>query len=145
MKRVLTYGTFDLLHPGHVYLLKEAKKLGDELIVGVSTDEFNSIKHKNSFLPYESRKEMVSSIRYVDKVIPETNWDQKVEDIKNLGIDVLVMGDDWKGSDKFEYLKQYCDVVFLPKMEGLSSTKFRGHVEEYVKLMEDDGKNKTNK
>ena len=89
-------------------------------------------------MPYEYRKEMVKSIKYVDEVIPETNWNQKVEDIKRLGIDVLVMGDDWKGSDKFEYLKQFCDVVFLPKMEGLSSTKFRGHVEEYVKLMEED-------
>lgn len=137
MKNILTYGTFDLLHPGHIYLLKEAKKLGDKLIVGVSTDEFNSLKHKTSFIPYEYRKEMVKSIRYVDDVIPETNWEQKIDDIKRLNIDTIVMGDDWLGSEKFEYLKQYCNVIFLPKMEGLSSTKFRGHVEEYVKLMED--------
>ena len=138
MKKELTYGTFDLLHPGHIYLLEQAKKMGDKLIVGVSTDEFNSVKHKSSFLPYEARKEMVKAIRYVDEVIPEQNWDQKLDDIKRLGIDILVMGDDWKGSDKFEYLKDYCEVRFLPKIEGLSSTKFRGHVEEYVKLMESD-------
>ena len=136
MKNILVYGTFDLLHPGHIYLLEEAKKLGDKLIVGVSTDEFNAIKHKSAFLAYEERKKMVESIRYVDKVIPEERWEQKVDDIKKYNIDTVVMGDDWKGSDKFEYLKEYCNVVYIPKMPSLSSTRFRGYVTAYVEEIE---------
>ena len=139
MKNILVYGTFDLLHPGHIYLLEEAKKLGDNLIVGVSTDEFNAIKHKSSFLAYDDRKKMVESIKYVDKVIPEEKWDQKIDDVKKYNIDTIVMGDDWKGSDKFEYLKQYCNVVFLPKLPSLSSTKFRGYVTTYVEEIEKNG------
>ena len=139
MKNILVYGKFDLLHPGHIYLLEEAKKLGDNLIVGVSTDEFNAIKHKSSFLAYDDRKKMVESIKYVDKVIPEEKWDQKIDDVKKYNIDTIVMGDDWKGSDKFEYLKQYCNVVFLPKMPSLSSTKFRGYVTTYVEEIEKNG------
>ena len=139
MKNILVYGTFDLLHPGHIYLLEEAKKLGDNLIVGVSKDEFNAIKHKSSFLAYDDRKKMVESIKYVDKVIPEEKWDQKIDDVKKYNIDTIVMGDDWKGSDKFEYLKQYCNVVFLPKMPSLSSTKFRGYVTTYVEEIEKNG------
>ena len=141
MKTVLVYGTFDLLHPGHLYLLEEAKKLGDKLIVGVSTDSFNAVKHKSSFLAYEDRKRMVEAIRYVDQVIPEETWDQKVDDIKKYHVDVVVMGDDWKGSDKFEYLKEYCDVVYLPKMPELSSTRFRGYVTTYVEEIEKDEDN----
>lgn len=139
MKTVLVYGTFDLLHPGHIYLLEEAKKLGDKLIVGVSTDEFNAVKHKSAFLAYEDRKRMVEAIRYVDQVIPEERWDQKVDDIQKYHVDTIVMGDDWKGSDKFEYLKEYCDVVFLPKMPELSSTRFRGYVTTYVQEVENNG------
>jgi len=141
MKTVLVYGTFDLLHPGHIYLLEEAKKFGDKLIVGVSTDEFNSIKHKSSFLAYEDRKKMVEAIRHVDLVIPEEKWEQKIEDIKKYNVDTIVMGDDWKGSDKFEYLKEYCNVEFVPKMPELSSTRFRGYVTTYVEEMENDEKN----
>ena len=141
MKNILVYGTFDLLHPGHIYLLEEAKKLGDRLIVGVSTDEFNSIKHKSSFLAYEDRKKMVEAIRYVDEVIPEKRWDQKIDDIKKYNIDTIVMGDDWKGSDKFESLKQYCNVKFLPKMPELSSTRFRGYVTTYVQEIEENVEN----
>jgi glycerol-3-phosphate cytidylyltransferase len=142
MKNILVYGTFDLLHPGHIYLLEEAKKLGDRLIVGVSTDEFNSIKHKSSFLAYEDRKKMVEAIRYVDEVIPEKTWDQKIDDIKKYNIDTIVMGDDWKGSDKFEYLKEYCNVEFIPKMPELSSTRFRGFVTTYVQEIEGDVEDK---
>ena len=141
MKNIIVYGTFDLLHPGHIYLLEEAKKLGDKLIVGVSTDEFNAIKHKSSFLAYEDRKKMVESIKYVDMVIPEERWEQKIEDIKKYDINTIVMGDDWKGSDKFEYLKEYCNVVFLPKVPALSSTRFRGYVTAYVEEMEKDEMN----
>ena len=145
MKTVMVYGTFDLIHPGHLYLLEEAKKMGDRLIVGVSTDEFNSIKHKSSFLAYEDRKKMVEAIKYVDLVIPEKNWDQKIDDIKKYNVDTLVMGDDWKGSDKFEYLKDYCNVVFLPKLPELSSTRFRGYVTTYVEDIEGNEDNMVKK
>lgn len=121
----MTYGTFDIFHEGHLNILKRAKELGDYLIVGVSTDEFNTIKGKHAYFSYEQRRNMVEAIRYVDKVIPEEEWSQKIDDIKKYNVDVLVMGDDWAGSDKFDYLKEYVDVVFLPRTEGISSTKIR--------------------
>ncbi len=125
MKRVLTYGTFDLLHYGHINLLKRAKALGDYLIVAVSTDEFNSIKHKTAYHNFETRKMMLESIRYVDLVIPEENWEQKIDDVRNYHVDIVVMGSDWAGSDKFDYLKDYCEVVYLPRTEGVSTTKIK--------------------
>ncbi len=125
MKKVLTYGTYDLLHYGHVRLLKRAKELGDYLIVGLSTDEFNEIKGKKSYYPYEIRKEMLEAIKYVDEVIPEKNWEQKVLDIKNNNIDVVVMGSDWASSDRFSYLKEYCEVVFLDRTDGISTTQIK--------------------
>lgn len=125
MKRILTYGTFDLLHYGHIRLLKRAKELGDYLIVAVSTDEFNAIKNKKAYHSYETRKKMLEAVRYVDLVIPESNWEQKVNDVKDYKVDVVVMGDDWAGSDKFDYLKEYCEVVYLPRTEGISTTKIK--------------------
>ena len=125
MKRVLTYGTFDLLHYGHIRLLKRAKALGDYLVVAVSTDEFNALKGKKAYHNYETRKEMLESIRYVDFVIPEENWEQKLQDVKDYKIDVVVMGSDWAGSDKFDYLKEYCEVVYLDRTEGISTTKIK--------------------
>ena len=125
MKRILTYGTFDLLHYGHVRLLERAKKLGDYLIVAVSTDEFNAIKGKKAYYSYEDRKKIVEALRCVDFVIPEENWEQKVEDIKKYNIDTVVMGADWADSDKFDYLKQYCKLVFLDRTEGISTTKIK--------------------
>lgn len=123
MKRVLTYGTFDLLHYGHVNLLKRAKELGDYLIVGLSTDEFNALKHKEAYHNYEHRKLILEAIRYVDLVIPEENWEQKVDDVKKYKVDIFVMGDDWKG--KFDFLKDYCQVVYLPRTVGISTTKIK--------------------
>lgn len=123
MKRILTYGTYDLLHWGHINLLKRAKQNGDYLIVGLSTDEFNQIKNKKAYHSYEVRKTMLEAIRYVDLVIPESDWEQKIQDIKDLKIDVFVMGDDWKG--KFDYLKDYCEVIYLPRTEGISTTKIK--------------------
>lgn len=125
MKRILTYGTFDLLHYGHIRLLQRAKALGDYLIVAVSTDEFNAIKNKKSYHDYETRKKMLEAIRYVDLVIPEETWEQKINDVKNYHVDVVVMGSDWAGSDKFDYLKDYCDVIYLDRTEGISTTKIK--------------------
>lgn len=125
MKRVLTYGTFDLLHYGHIRLLQRAKSLGDYLIVAVSTDEFNAIKNKKSYHNYETRKKMLEAIRYVDLVIPEENWEQKINDVKEYHVDTVVMGSDWAGSDKFDYLKDYCELVYLDRTEGISTSKIK--------------------
>lgn len=125
MKRILTYGTFDLLHYGHIRLLKRAKELGDYLIVALSTDEFNSIKGKKAYHNYETRKKMLEAIRYVDLVIPENTWEQKIDDVKKYQVDVTVMGGDWEGNEKFEQLREYCDVIYLPRTEGISTTKIK--------------------
>ena len=125
MKRVLTYGTFDLLHYGHIRILKRAKELGDYLIVALSTDEFNAIKNKKAYHDYETRKKMLEAIRYVDLVIPESEWEQKVSDVKKYYVDTVVMGDDWTGNEKFEILKEHCEVVYLPRTEGISTTKIK--------------------
>lgn len=124
MKKVITYGTFDLLHYGHVRLLKRARELGDYLIVGLSTDEFNEFqKHKESYNNYAERKFILEAIRYVDEVIPEEDWDQKVTDITKYHIDTFVMGSDWQG--KFDFLKSVCDVVYLPRTPEISTTKIK--------------------
>lgn len=125
MKRVLTYGTFDLLHYGHINLLRRAKALGDYLVVAVSTDDFNEIKGKKAYHNYETRKMMLEAVRYVDLVIPEENWEQKINDVKKYDIDIVVMGSDWAGSDRFDYLKEYCEVVYLPRTEGVSTTQIK--------------------
>ncbi len=132
MKRILTYGTFDLLHYGHINLLKRAKALGDYLVVAVSTDDFNEIKGKKAYHNYETRKMMLEAVRYVDLVIPEENWEQKIDDVKKYDIDIVVMGSDWAGSDRFDYLKDYCEVVYLPRTEGVSTTQ----IKEELKLQE---------
>lgn len=123
MSRVLTYGTFDVFHYGHMRLLERARALGSYLIVGVSTDEFNEIKGKRATLTYEERARMVSMLRVVDEVIPETTWEQKEADIENHAIDVFVMGDDWTGH--FDHLKELCQVVYLSRTPNVSSTGIR--------------------
>ena len=125
MKRILTYGTYDLLHYGHIRLLKRAKALGDYLIVAISTDEFNAGKGKKAYHSYETRKEMLEAVRYVDLVIPEATWEQKVNDVLEYKVDTVVMGGDWAGSDRFEYLKEYCEVVYLDRTEGISTTQIK--------------------
>ena len=129
MKRILTYGTFDLLHYGHIRILKRAKELGDYLVVALSTDEFNATKGKKAYHSYETRKKMLEAIRYVDLVIPENNWEQKIQDVKDYKIDVVVMGDDWAGSDKFDYLKEYCEVKFLERTPGVSTTMIKNDLQ----------------
>ena len=125
MKRILTYGTFDLLHFGHIEILRRAKELGDYLIVAVSTDEFNEIKGKKAYHNYETRKKMLEAIRYVDLVIPEDNWEQKRKDVLEYRIDTVVMGSDWQGNKNFECLKDICEVIYLPRTEGISTTKIK--------------------
>ena len=129
MKRILTYGTFDLLHYGHIRILQRAKEMGDYLVVALSTDEFNATKGKKAYHSYETRKKMLEAIRYVDLVIPENNWEQKVQDIKDYKIDVCVMGSDWAGSDKFDYLKEYCEVKFLERTPGVSITQIQNDLQ----------------
>ena len=126
MRKVITYGTFDLLHYGHINILKRAKEQGDYLIVALSTNEFNEIKGKKSYFSYEERKKLVQSIRYVDLVLPENNWEQKIEDLKEYKIDVFVMGDDWKG--KFDFLKEHCEVVYLERTPEISTTKIKNEL-----------------
>ena len=125
MKKVITYGTFDLLHYGHINLLRRAKSLGDYLVVGLSTDEFNNKeKNKECYFDYENRKLLLDAVRYVDLVIPEENWDQKISDIQKYNIDVFVIGDDWKG--KFDYLKDIgVEVVYLSRTKEISTTKIK--------------------
>lgn len=125
MKRIITYGTFDLLHYGHINLLRRAKELGDYLIVVVSTDDFNlSQKNKKSYFSYEQRKGMLEAIRYVDLVIPEVSWDQKLTDVHEYDIDIFVMGDDWRG--KFDFLEdEGVEVVYLPRTPEISTTRIK--------------------
>lgn len=128
MKRVITYGTFDLLHVGHINLLRRAKELGDYLIVAISDDEFNAMKGKEAYYTFEARKTILEAIRYVDLVIPEKNWEQKTQDVQKYEVDVFVMGDDWTG--KFDFVKEYCDVVYLPRTEGISTTKIKDDLKD---------------
>lgn len=123
MRRVITYGTYDLLHYGHIELLRRAKQYGDYLIVALSTDEFNKIKSKKSYYNFEQRKMMLESIRYVDLVIPENNWEQKVNDVKTFKVDTFLMGHDWEG--KFDFLKDECEVIYLKRTEGISTTQIK--------------------
>lgn len=125
MKRILTYGTFDLLHYGHIRLLQRAKAMGDYLIVALSTDEFNEIKGKQAYHSYDKRKLMLEAIRYVDLVIPEQTWQQKSDDIQTYHVDILVMGSDWATSSKFEGLSNYCEMVFLDRTSGISTSQIK--------------------
>lgn len=134
MKRVITYGTFDVLHYGHINLLKRAKALGDYLIVALSSDEFNMVKNKKSYYTYEQRKTILEACRYVDLVIPENDWEQKISDVQKYQADIFVMGDDWEG--KFDFLKDYCEVIYLPRTPDVSSTQTKAYLntekESYV-------------
>ena len=137
MKRVITYGTFDLLHYGHINLLRRAKKLGDYLIVALSSDEFNSNdKHKKTYFTYEQRKQLLESIRYVDLVIPEKNWEQKRSDMHEYHIDTFVMGDDWKG--KFDFLREEgVEVIYLPRTPEISSSQMKRDMHDTDEVIEE--------
>jgi glycerol-3-phosphate cytidylyltransferase len=135
MKTVLTYGTFDLFHIGHLNLLKRARDLGDKLIVAVSTDEFNATKGKTTLMPFEHRVELVRSVRFVDEVIAESNWEQKISDVQQHKVDIFVMGSDWQG--KFDFLKPYCEVVYLPRTDNVSSTELKKAIQVFMQLKRD--------
>lgn len=132
MKRVITYGTFDLLHYGHINLLRRAKECGDYLIVALSTDEFNSLKGKKSYFDFQKRKMLLEAIRYVDLVIEERSWEQKREDIKLYQVDILVMGDDWIG--KFDDLKDIVEVKYVSRTPEVSTTKIKSELKEEIKI-----------
>ena len=124
MKRVITYGTFDLLHYGHINILRRAKQLGDYLIVALSTDEFNlNSKNKVCYFDYEKRKALLEAVRYVDLVIPEKKWEQKIDDVKRYHVDTFVIGDDWEG--EFDFLKEECNVVYLSRTPEISTSKIK--------------------
>lgn len=124
MQRVITYGTYDLLHYGHIELLRRARSLGDYLVVALSTDEFNAGKGKRCYYSWEERRRMLEAIRFVDLVIPETAWEQKTHDVTRYNIDTFVIGDDWEG--KFDFLKGQCEVVYLPRTPDISTTQIKG-------------------
>lgn len=126
MKRVITYGTFDLLHYGHINLLKRAKEQGDYLIVAASSDEFNEIKGKKSYFSFQERKKLLEAIRYVDLVIQEDTWEQKKDDIDKYQVDCFVMGDDWEG--KFDELGEFCEVIYLSRTPEISTTKIKNEL-----------------
>lgn len=134
MKTVITYGTFDLFHIGHVNLLKRASALGNKLIVAVSTDEFNQGKGKTTLIPFAQRVEMLKACRYVDAVIAEQNWHQKRQDIIDNQVDILVMGDDWQ--DKFDELKDICQVVYLERTKDISSTAIKNAIKVFQQMQQ---------
>jgi glycerol-3-phosphate cytidylyltransferase len=127
-KKIITYGTFDLIHHGHINILRRARELGDYLIVALSTDEFTAGKGKQTYYTYEERKKILEAIKYVDEVIPETCWEQKIDDVVRNGVAVFVIGEDWRG--KFDFLKPYCKVVYLPRTEGISTTQIKNDLGE---------------
>ncbi len=135
-KRVITYGTFDMFHIGHLKLLQRLSELADELIVAVSTDEFNKVKNKTVLIPYSQRAEIVSNIKCVNKVIAEEDWNQKVSDIKEHDISLFVMGDDWKG--KFDFLQEFCEVQYLPRTKDISTTQLKKSLTSFLSISKDD-------
>ena len=133
---VLTYGTFDMFHIGHLKLLQRLAELGDELVVAVSTDEFNQLKDKTVLIPYEQRAEIVANISCVDKVIPENNWEQKIDDVQKYNVNVFAMGDDWEG--KFDFLKEHCEVVYLERTKDISTTQLKKSLTNFLSIPKED-------
>jgi len=135
-KTIITYGTFDMFHIGHLNLLKRLKEMGDRLIVAVSTDEFNALKGKKTLIPYSQRAEIVKSVRYVDLVIPESTWEQKIYDINKFNVDIFAIGSDWKG--KFDFLKEYCSVYYLERTNGISTTEIKNSIKSILSVPKAD-------
>ena len=138
MKRVITYGTFDLFHIGHLNILERLRAMGDHLVVAISTENFSALKGKKSVVSFAERARIVAALRCVDEVIPEENWEQKIGDIRRLNINLFGMGDDWNG--KFDHLSKYCDVVYLPRTEGVSTTFLREKISiSHNPFLDNDG------
>jgi len=135
-KTIITYGTFDMFHIGHLKLLQRLKGMADELIVAVSTDEFNTLKGKKVMISYANRAEIVENIKCVDMVIPEDNWEQKVSDIKKYNIDIFAMGDDWRG--EFDFLKEHCEVVYLERTKDISTTQLKKSLTNFMSIPKED-------
>ena len=135
-KTIITYGTFDMFHIGHLKLLQRLKSLGDELIVAVSTDEFNRGKDKKVMIPYAQRAEILENIKCVDKVIPEENWEQKVTDVQQYNVDIFAMGDDWEG--KFDFLKEHCEVLYLERTKDISTTQLKKSLTNFMSIPKED-------
>jgi glycerol-3-phosphate cytidylyltransferase len=135
-KTIITYGTFDMFHIGHLNLFKRLKGMGDKLIVAVSTDEFNELKGKRTLIPHEQRAEIVRSVKYVDMVIPESSWEQKLEDVKKYNCNIFAIGNDWEG--KFDFLKSHCDVVYLDRTEGVSTTALKRSLNKFLSVSRED-------
>ena len=135
-KKIITYGTFDMFHVGHLRLLKRLKEMGDELIVAVSTDAFNEIKGKKVLIPYEQRVEILEGIKFVDQVIPEYSWDQKINDIQEYGIHTFAIGSDWRG--KLDHLEPFCEVVYLERSENISTTKLKKSLTNFLSIPKED-------
>lgn len=135
-KTIITYGTFDMFHIGHLKLLQRLKEMADELIVAISTDEFNLGKGKKVMIPYDQRAKIVANIKCVDKVIPEESWEQKVTDVKKYGIDIFAIGDDWAG--EFDFLKEHCDVVYLERTKDISTTQLKKSLSNFMSIPKED-------
>jgi glycerol-3-phosphate cytidylyltransferase len=133
---IITYGTFDMFHIGHLRLLQRLQQMGDRLIVGVSTDAFNAVKGKKTLIPFEQRSEIVANIKGVDLVIPETDWDQKIDDIRKHGVDIFAIGEDWKG--KFDFLKDYCEVMYLERTKDISTTQLKKSLANFLSIPKED-------
>jgi glycerol-3-phosphate cytidylyltransferase len=133
---IITYGTFDMFHIGHLRLLQRLKEMADELIVAVSTDEFNQTKGKKVMIPYEQRAEIVANIKCVDRVIPEENWEQKISDIEKYNIDIFAIGNDWEG--EFDFLKEYCEVVYLDRTKNISTTQLKKSLTNFMSIPKED-------
>ncbi|WP_309637034.1 glycerol-3-phosphate cytidylyltransferase [Halomonas mongoliensis] len=136
MKTVITYGTFDMFHVGHLNLLRRLSEMGDRLIVAVSTDEFNKGKGKKTLIPYDQRSQIVESIKYVDMVVPEESWEQKLTDVKKYNVDVFAIGEDWKG--KFDFLEDLCEVVYLPRTKNISTTDLKKSLKRFLSIPHED-------
>lgn len=138
-KTIITYGTFDMFHIGHLNLLRRLSEMADRVIVAVSTDEFNEGKGKKVMIPYDQRADIVKAIKYVDLVIPETSWDQKISDVEKYGVDIFAIGKDWEG--KFDFLKDKCDVVYLERTKDISTTSLKQSLKQFLSISPEDLKN----
>jgi len=135
-KTIITYGTFDMFHIGHLRLLNRLAKLADNLIVAVSTDEFNKLKNKTVLIPYEQRAEIIANISCVTKVIPEHSWEQKEDDIQKYNVDIFAIGNDWEG--EFDFLRNYCEVIYLERTQNISTTQLKKSLTNFLSIPKED-------